>query len=71
MAAHNEKLEAEKRERSWRRKIWRRIRHGSALSKDEAGDAQEKKHKKSLSKSGQDAESGIPPSGKRDSVGAT
>lgn len=68
MAAHNEKQEAEKRERSWRRKIWHKLRHGPVGSKD---DAKGTKHKKTLSKSGQDVESGIPPSGKRESLVGT
>ncbi|KAL1603743.1 hypothetical protein SLS60_005333 [Paraconiothyrium brasiliense] len=66
IAAHDEKQEAEKRERSWRRKIWHKIRHGGVSSRD---DVKGGKHKKSLSKSGQDVESGIPPSGKRASLG--
>ena len=65
LAAHNEKQEAEKKERSWRRKMWQRIRHGSLSSKDDLQVAKEKKHKKTLSKSGEDVESGIPPDGKR------
>ncbi|KAL5373099.1 hypothetical protein DPSP01_012958 [Paraphaeosphaeria sporulosa] len=66
MAAHNEKQEAEKRERSWRRKIWHKLRHSSGGS---SGDGKDSKHKKTLSKSGQDVESGIAPSGKRELVG--
>jgi hypothetical protein len=68
MAEHNEKQEADKRERSWRRKIWHKLRHGTAGSNDSVN---EKKHRKTLSKSGQDVESGIPPSGKRESVVGT
>ncbi|KAJ4345510.1 uncharacterized protein N0V89_011643 [Didymosphaeria variabile] len=68
IAAHNEKHEAEKREKSWRRKIWHKIRHPSVSSRE---DVKEKKHKDPVSKSGQDVESGIPPSGKRASLGGT
>ncbi|KAJ4296263.1 hypothetical protein N0V90_006308 [Kalmusia sp. IMI 367209] len=69
MAAHNEKEEAEKKEKSWRRKIWHRIRHGSTSSRDEAHEWKEKTHKKVLSKPGLDVESAIPPDGKRDKLG--
>ena len=65
MAAHDEKEEAEKKEKSWRRKMWHRIRHGS-LSSNEAQGAREKTDRKALSKPGLDVESAIPPSGKRD-----
>ena len=68
IAAHDEKHEAEKREKSWRRKIWHKIRHPSVSSRE---DVKEKKHKDPVSKSGQDVESGIPPSGKRASLGGT
>ena len=72
LAAHNEKQEAEKRERSWRHKIWRRIRHGSVTSKDELDvRVKEKKHKEPLSKAGLDVESGIPPDGKRIPLGSS
>jgi hypothetical protein len=67
--AHNaEKQEAEKKEQSWRRRVWKRlsISHGG---KDEASkkreDAKEQKKSKWLSKSGQDVESAIPPDGTR------
>lgn len=66
MAAHTEKQEAEKRERSWRRKMWHKLRYGSGRSKREGKDG---KHKKTLSQAGQDVESGIAPSGKRELVG--
>ena len=71
LAAHNERQEREKKERSWRRKIWQRIRHGSVSSKDGAQDVTEKKHRKTLSKTGEDVESGIPPDGKRTPLGST
>jgi hypothetical protein len=70
LAANAEKEQAARRENSWRRKIWKRIsRSGSVSSKDEGQAAKEKKHKKTLSRSGQDVESGIPPSGHRDHLG--
>ena len=65
MEAHTEKQEAEKRERSWRRKMWHKLRYGSGRS---SGEGKPDKHKKTLSKPGQDVESGIAPSGKRESV---
>lgn len=69
MAAHNEKKEAERREKSWRRKIWRKLRPGSISSKGEVHDAKEKQPHKVLSKPGQDVESAIPPDGKREKLG--
>lgn len=70
MAAHNERQEQEKKDRSWRRKIWQRIRHGSVSSKDGTQDVTEKKQRKALSKSGQDVESGVPPDGRRTPLGS-
>jgi lysyl-tRNA synthetase class I len=66
LAAKAEKQEAVERESSWRRKIWSRIRTKSISSKDELKQAKEHRRKKVLSKSGEDAESAIPPSGHRD-----
>jgi hypothetical protein len=68
LAANAEKEEAVKKENSWHRKIMRKMRIGSISSKDELREAKEQKHQKTLSKSGEDVESGIPPSGKRDKV---
>lgn len=69
LAANAAKEEAERKERSWKRKIWRKMRFGSMSSKDELSEAKEKKRKKWLSKAGEDVESGIPPDGRRASVG--
>jgi hypothetical protein len=65
MAEHNKKHEADRRERSWSRKIWHKLRHGTAESSDSV---KAEKHRKTLSKSGQDVDSGISPSGKRESL---
>jgi hypothetical protein len=65
LAARAEKQEAERKERSAWRRMWRRLRHGS---KDESSAATSTKSPRS--RSGQDVESGIPPAGKRDKVGA-
>lgn len=70
LAANAEREEAARKENSWHRKIWRKIRVGSISSKDELKEPKEQKHKKVLSRSGEDVESGIPPSGKRDKVAA-
>lgn len=59
------KEEAVRKENSWRRKIWHKLRSGSISSKDEL---KEKRHKMVLSRSGEDVESGIPPSGRRDKI---
>jgi hypothetical protein len=67
LAARAEKQEAERKERSAWRRMWRKLRHGS-ISRDESDAATPKK--KTLSRSGQDVESAIPPAGKRDKVGA-
>lgn len=69
LAANAEKEAAERKEKSWKRRVWRRIRHGSLSSKDALKETKEQKHEKPLSESGQDVESGIPPAGKRDKVG--
>jgi hypothetical protein len=68
LAANAQKEEAERKANSWRRKVWNKIRSGSISSKDELKKAKDQKQKKYLSRSGQDVESGIPPSGHRDSV---
>lgn len=65
LAAKSEEQEAEHKERSWKRRIWSKIRSGPVASKDAA---KEKRRRKHLSKSGQDVESGIPPEGKREKV---
>jgi hypothetical protein len=68
LAAHAEKAEATKKENSWHRKMLRRLRIGSVSSKDELKEAKEHRQTKTLSKAGEDVESGIAPSGKRDKV---
>jgi hypothetical protein len=70
LAANAKKEEAVHRENSWRRRIWHKIRSGSISSKDDLAQAKEQKRKKTLSKSGEDAEDGIPPAGNRDRVGS-
>jgi hypothetical protein len=71
LAANAAKEEAVRKENSWRRKIWRKLRAGSISSKDELKDAKDRRHKKVLSASGEDVESGIPPAGTRDKIGST
>jgi hypothetical protein len=71
LAASAGREEAEHRENSWRRKIWKKLRGKSISSKDELQEAKEHRRQKTLSKSGQDAESGIPPAGHRDAPGPT
>jgi uncharacterized membrane protein YgaE (UPF0421/DUF939 family) len=68
LAANAEKAEAVKKENSWHRKILRKMRMGSVSSKNGLRGAKEQKHQKTLSKPGEDIESGIPPSGTRDKV---
>jgi hypothetical protein len=66
------KEEAEKKEQSWRRRVWKRLSRGGTeqdeLTPKERGDAKEQKRNKWLSKSGQDVESAIPPDGRRDKL---
>lgn len=68
LAANAEKEEAARRENSWRRKLWRKIRSSSISSKVELKEIKEQKRKKILSRSGQDVESAIPPAGHRDKI---
>lgn len=64
--------EAEKREQSWRRRMWKRLSRGGSekdeLTAKERDDAKEQKKSKWLSKSGQDVESAIPPDGRREKL---
>lgn len=73
LAQNAEKEEAQKKDQSWRHRMWRRIsRAGSetdGLTPKQREDAKESKRKKWLSKSGQDVESAIPPNGTRDKLG--
>lgn len=69
LAATSAKEAAVRRENSWLRKTWMRVRHGSISSSSDQvklEQAKERKHKKTLSKAGQDVESGISPAGRRD-----
>lgn len=70
LAENAEKAETERKEKSWRRRIWRKLRHGPISSKNELEKASKDRHEKILSRSGQDVESGIPPAGRRDKLGA-
>ena len=64
LAAKAAKEEEERKQKSWKRRLWTKIRRqGTTLTK-------ERDRKKTLSQPGQDVESGIPPAGKRDEVGA-
>lgn len=72
LADKAEKEEAERKERSLPRRIWKRLSRGNngkgELSPKEREQAKEQKKKKWLSAPGEDVESGIPPNGKRDEV---
>jgi hypothetical protein len=63
------KVEAEKKEQSWKRRMWKRLSISHGGGKDETSkkreDAKEQKKSKWLSKTGQDVESAIPPGGTR------
>jgi hypothetical protein len=64
LAAKAEKEEAERKEKSWKRRIWRKL---SLSTKEDLHKVDEKRRqKKILSRPGEDVESGIPPAGKRD-----
>lgn len=80
LASNREKELAERKENSWHRKLWKKMRgasisSGSSLGlkekdkekekeKEELKEAKERKHKKVLSQPGEDAESGISPDGR-------
>jgi hypothetical protein len=70
LAHKAEREEAERKEQSWRRRMWKRLSRGGSekddLTPKQREDAKEQKKDKWLSKSGQDVESAIPPSGARD-----
>lgn len=74
LAHKAEKEEAERKENSWRRRMWKRLsRSGNSgdsyeLTAKEREEAKHQKRKKWLSKPGQDIESGIPPDGKREEL---
>ncbi|KZM18592.1 hypothetical protein ST47_g10263 [Ascochyta rabiei] len=75
LANQAEKKEAEQKEKSWGRRIWRKIsRNGERdkpanREKEQAKEqAKEQRRSKVLSKSGQEVESGIPPGGKGDGL---
>lgn len=65
LAAKAAREEAERKEKSWKHRVWTRIRQRAGSIRDESS---QKRHEKRLSKPGQDPESGIPPAGKRDKV---
>jgi hypothetical protein len=66
------KEEAERKEQSWRRRVWKRLGHvgheKDELKMKQRDDAKEHKRNKWLSKPGQDVESAIPPDGRRDEL---
>jgi hypothetical protein len=68
LAANAQKEQAERKEKSWKRRVWSRIRFGSVSSKEEVETVDHRK-KKTMSKKGQDVEAAIAPSGRRDRVG--
>ncbi|CAI6282704.1 unnamed protein product [Periconia digitata] len=78
LAAKAEREEAERKEKSWKHRVWTRIRQrtgslreGSPSQQQQQQQQQKKKHQKALSMPGQDVESSIPPAGKRDKVEPT
>lgn len=75
LAQEAERREAEKKERSLSRRIWRKVSRSGTIDKERDGltpkqleDAKEQKRKKVLSKPGEDVESSIPPEGTRDEM---
>lgn len=64
--------EAEKKEQSWRHRMWKRLSRGGSdkddLARKGREEAKEQKRSKWLSKTGQDVESAIPPAGTRDGM---
>ncbi|KAI1605551.1 hypothetical protein PtrCC142_002263 [Pyrenophora tritici-repentis] len=74
LAEEAEKREAEKKQSSFGRRIWKRLSRGGSEKDDLAPierEAAKQKRKKWLSKSGEDVEDGIAPAGHRDSIGKT
>ena len=72
LAHRAEKEEVEKKEQSWRRRMWKRLSRGGSekdeLTPKEREQAKEQKRKKWLSNPGEDVEDGIAPSGTRDKL---
>lgn len=71
LADQAEREAVERKERSWKRRIWKKISGGSGGSGEENATAREKertRRQKVLSRPGQDVESGIPPDGRRKSL---
>jgi hypothetical protein len=76
LADQAEKEEAERKDKSWKRRIWRKLTRssgdsdGSTMKEKEKQkqDADKHRRKKVLSKPGLDVESGIPPGGRRDKL---
>ena len=74
LAQEAERQEAEKKQTSFSRRIWKRLSRGGCekddlIAKEREGAKQ--KRKKWLSKSGEDIEDGIAPDGHRDAMGKT
>lgn len=69
LSAGARKEEAERKEKSWPRRVWRKVRGKSVDERGGLEMAKEERRKKTLSRSGQDAESGIAPDGRRDGLG--
>lgn len=75
LLAHKaEKEEAERKQKSFPRRIWQKLSRGGSISEKseltpkQREEAKEQKKKKWLSKTGEDVESGIPPDGKREKL---
>jgi hypothetical protein len=70
LADQAEKEEAQRKEKSWRRRIWKKMSGGRKddVAVREKEQVNKQRRKKVLSRSGQDVESGIPPGGRRESL---
>ncbi|CAN9328520.1 hypothetical protein AA0119_g7699 [Alternaria tenuissima] len=74
LAQEAERKEAEKKQTSFGRRLWKRLSRGGGENDDltsKEREAAKQKRKKWISKSGEDVEDGIPPDGHRDSAPAS
>ncbi|KAL1794685.1 hypothetical protein ACET3X_006501 [Alternaria dauci] len=74
LAQEAERKEAEKKQTSFGRRLWKRLSRGGGENDDltpKEREAAKQKRKKWISKSGEDVEDGIPPAGRRESAPAS
>lgn len=74
LAQEAERKEAEKKQTSFGRRLWKRLSRGGGENDDltpKEREAAKQKREKWISKSGEDVEDGIPPDGHRDSAPAS